>query len=46
MNVVPRKDKGFLPLAGPAGRLARRRRQGPATSEGLDNATALLRLDS
>jgi hypothetical protein len=46
MDVVPRKDKGFLPLGGLAGRPSRRRRRGGAAGEGLDNATALLRLDS
>jgi len=45
MDVVPRKDKGFLPLTGLAGRPARGPRQGPGRGEGLDNATALLRLD-
>ena len=45
MDVVPRKDKGFLPLAGRAGRPSRHRRQVPASGEGLDNASILLRLE-
>jgi len=45
MDVVPRKDKGFLRLTGLARRPPRRRRHGSPAGESLDNASILLRLE-